>query len=72
MVNIETCKHKFINTKDGTNDAICTKCGKRAKQGVMFMGLKNEIQINNINENVNDKILKEIAKGIALNRVLGR
>lgn len=68
MVNIETCKHKFINTKDGTNDAICTKCGKRAKQGVMYIKPKIEIQIGDVNKNVIDRIAKEIERGIALNK----
>ncbi len=30
------CKHEWIAADDGSRDKICTKCLKRAMQGVMY------------------------------------
>lgn len=62
------CNHKYVDMEDGTRDKFCVRCGKRAKQGVMYIKPKIEIQIGDVNKNVIDRIAKEIERGIALNK----
>lgn len=31
-----SCKHTFIPMDDGSLDKICTQCGLKAKQGVLY------------------------------------
>lgn len=73
---MDKCKHNFINTNDGSLDKICTKCGKRAMQGVLyFKGNIDDGQIINtnpltfeINIELNESLIKEISKQLIKDR----
>lgn len=61
------CEYKFLDTADGTRDKYCPRCGKRAKQGVMYFKESPNVTINinvtgELKENTVETIVKEINK----------
>lgn len=38
----QKCEHVFVPAKDGTGDLKCNKCGQRAMQSYLGLGLKSE------------------------------
>ena len=61
------CKHKFLDTSDGTGDKYCPCCDRRAKQGVMRFKESQDVTINinvtgELEKNRVESIVKEINK----------
>lgn len=69
------CKHRYINTNDGTRDKYCYICDKNAKQGVLYFESNTNTSQPSSLSNGSDRVIfgvntSEAIQGSQLERAL--